>query len=306
MAGFKHLRNRIETVKSTCKITSAMKLVAASRLRKSQGLIEKCQFYNHNILASANRIIYEMREEEKSSGISYIYPDLMKINPDAKTYLLVLFTSDRGLCGNFNSSNAKEAIARIEALQSEGKNVQVFCIGKRGKDILKRKYGHLILETYEGIAKKGAKYFESTDIALKILDMYKNKTIDICEIISPKFYSVMNREIKSRQALPIMVEEFEYNKLRLPTSIVHGAFYDYEPNKLEILEGLLPLIFKGSLFQAVVHSQASEHGARMTSMDNATRNAKDMISSLTLKYNGLRQTAITTELIEIISGAEAL
>lgn len=306
MAGLKELRVRIETIKSTQKITSAMKMVAASRLRKAQGLIEKCLFYNHNILSSANRVVYELRQEEKDTGISFTYPSMISGNGKDNTYLLLVFTSDRGLCGSYNAAVAKEASLRIEELKSQGKEVKIICAGKRGKDILKRKYAEMIIETLEGIAKKGAKYYEGTDLAIKILDMYNKGEINVCEVVGSKFRSAINREIVVAQALPVQVEEFEYNRMHLPTNVVKGAFYDYEPNKMEILEGLLPLIFKGSIFQAIVHSQASEHGARMTSMDNATRNAKDVISRLTLKYNLIRQTAITTELIEIISGAEAL
>lgn len=306
MAGLKELRVRIETIKSTQKITSAMKMVAASRLRKAQGLIEKCLFYNHNILSSANRVVYELKQEEKDTGVTYTYPSLMSGNGGDNIYLLIVFTSDRGLCGSYNAAVAKEAAIRIENLKNQGKEVKIICAGKKGKDILKRKYANMIVDTLEGIAKKGAKYYEGTDLAARVLDMYNKGEINVCEVIGCKFRSAINREILVGQVLPVQVEKFEYNRLHLPTNVVKGAYYDYEPDKMEILEGLLPLIFKGGIFQAIVHSQASEHGARMTSMDNATRNAKDIISRLTLRYNLIRQTAITTELIEIISGAEAL
>lgn len=306
MAGLKVLRNRIETIKSTQKITSAMKMVAASRLRRSQGLISKCSFYNHNLLASANRVIYELRQEEKATGVEVNYPKLMSGTGNDKTYLLLVFTSDRGLCGGFNSGVAKVASQRIDELVALGKEVKIVCVGKKGRDILKRKYEPMIVRTIEGIAKKGAKYYEGTDMAYPIMEAYEKGEIDVCEVVVSRFRSAVNREVKVGPILPVKADEYEYNRLNLPTNVVRGAFYDYEPNKLELLSGMLPLIFRGSVFQAIVHSQASEHGARMTSMDNATRNAKDMISKLTLKYNGIRQTAITTELIEIISGAEAL
>ena len=189
---------------------------------------------------------------------------------------------------------------------AEGTDVKILCVGKKGRDILKRKYAGLIVKTLEGLGKKGAKYYEATDIAQLILEAYDKGEIDRCEVVVSHFVSAITRQVKTGPILPVMIEEFEYNKLNLPTNVVNGAFYDYEPDKMELLAGLLPLIFKASLFQAIVHSQASEHGARMTSMDNATRNAKDMISRLTLKYNRIRQTAITTELTEIISGAEAI
>ncbi|MDY4841320.1 MAG: ATP synthase F1 subunit gamma [Alphaproteobacteria bacterium] len=306
MAGMKELRTRIESIKSTQKITSAMKLVAASRLRRAQGLIDKSSFYNNNLVSSANRVYYELRQEEAAKGVSYIYPKLLRGTGKNKTCLLIVFTSDRGLCGGYNSNVAKAAAKRIEELTAEGTEVKILCVGKKGRDILKRKYAALIVKTLEGLGKKGAKYYEATDIAQLILEAYDKGEIDRCEVVVSYFISAITRQVKTEPILPVMIEEFEYNKLNLPTNVINGAFYDYEPDKMELLAGLLPLIFKASLFQAIVHSQASEHGARMTSMDNATRNAKDMISRLTLKYNRIRQTAITTELTEIISGAEAI
>lgn len=306
MAGLKELRTRIETIKSTQKITSAMKMVAAARLRKSQGLIGKSEFYNNNILASANRVLFELKQEETAKGISYVYPKLMRGTGQKQRYLIIVFTSDRGLCGSYNANVAKEASKRIDELKAEGKDIFIYCIGKKGRDILKRKYADMIVGTKEDVSVKGAKYYEASDIGYYILDAYNQGKIDVCEVVVSHFYSAINREVKVGQILPLKIEEYEYNKLHIPTNVVRGAFYDYEPGKMELLEGLLPLIFRGSIFQAIVHSQASEHGARMTSMDNATRNAKDMISKLTIKYNRIRQTAITTELTEIISGAEAL
>ena len=306
MAGLKELRTRIESIKSTEKITSAMKMVAAARLRRSQGLIDKCRFYNNNILASANRVLLELRQAEQKKNIRFVYPELMRGNGKSENYLLVVFTSDRGLCGSYNSNVAREAAKRIEALKEEGKNVKILCVGKKGRDILKRKYADLIVDTIEGIAKKGAKYYEAVDLGQRILDLYKQGEMDVCEVVVSRFRSAINREIVKEQVFPVVIEDFEYNRLHAPINVYKGAFYDYEPGLLEILDGMMPLIFRSSLFQAVVHSQASEHGARMTSMDNATRNAKDMISGLTLRYNRIRQTAITTELVEIIAGAEAL
>ena len=306
MAGLKELRTRIESIKSTEKITSAMKMVAAARLRRSQGLIDKCRFYNNNILASANRVLLELRQAEQKKNIRFVYPELMRGNGKSENYLLVVFTSDRGLCGSYNSNVAREAAKRIEGLKEEGKNVKILCVGKKGRDILKRKYADLIVDTIEGIAKKGAKYYEAVDLGQRILDLYKQGEIDVCEVVCSRFRSAINREIVTEQVFPVVVEDFEYNRLHAPINVYKGAFYDYEPGLLELLESMLPLIFRSSLFQAIVHSQASEHGARMTSMDNATRNAKDMISGLTLRYNRIRQTAITTELVEIIAGAEAL
>lgn len=306
MAGLKELRTRISTIKSTQKITSAMKMVAASRLRKTQGLISKSEFYNNNLLASANRLIFELKQQEEITGEAVVWPRLMSGTGQDKKYLLLVFTSDRGLCGSYNTAVAKEAVRRIEELQADGKEVLIYCVGKKGSDILKRKYADLIVGTKEGVSSKGAKYYEASDIGYYILDAYNKGEIDACEVVVSRFRSAINREIKAGPLLPVKIEDYEYNKLHVPTNVVRGAFYDYEPGKMQLLEGILPLIFRGSIFQAIVHSQASEHGARMTSMDNATRNASEMINKLTIKYNRIRQTAITTELIEIISGAEAL
>lgn len=306
MAGLKELRTRIESIKSTQKITSAMKLVAAARLRRAQGLIGKSSFYSHNILAAAARVLFDIRQEEAEKNIRYIFSELLRGNGSNDNYLLVVLTSDRGLCGSYNSSVARAAMARIEELKAEGKNVTLLCLGRKGRDLLKRKYSDLILKTVDGLAKKGAKYYEASDVAAVIMDMFAKKQINVCELVYSHFKSAINRDIKVEQVLPVKVEEFEYNKVHAPTNVVQGAFYDYMPAKTELLEGILPLVFRSSLFQAIVQSQASEHGARMSSMDNATRNATDMISRLTLKYNRIRQTAITTELTEIISGSEAL
>lgn len=283
-----------------------MKMVAASRLRKTQGLISKSEFYNNNLLASANRLIFELKQQEEITGEAVAWPRLMSGTGQDKKYLLLVFTSDRGLCGSYNTAVAKEAARRIEELKAEGKEVLIYCVGKKGSDILKRKYADLIVGTKEGVSSKGAKYYEASDIGYYILDAYNKGEIDACEVVVSHFRSAINREIKSGPLLPVKIEDYEYNKLHVPTNVVRGAFYDYEPGKMQLLEGILPLIFRGSIFQAIVHSQASEHGARMTSMDNATRNASEMINKLTIKYNRIRQTAITTELIEIISGAEAL
>ena len=155
MAGLKELRTRIETIKSTEKITSAMKMVAAARLRRSQGLIEKCRFYNNNILASANRVLFELRQEEqKKKNVRFVYPELMRGSGKAENYLLLVFTSDRGLCGSYNSNVAREASKRIEELLGGGKNVKILCIGKKGRDILKRKYAGMIVDTIEGLPEK--------------------------------------------------------------------------------------------------------------------------------------------------------
>ena len=306
MPSLKELRIRIGTIKSTQKITSAMKMVAASRLRKAQQLLSASLPYNHNLLQSTSRVLQELKYEENKKGIAYIYPKLMQKPAKEETALLLLFSSDRGLCGGFNAYAYKVAATRIDELQAEGKKVKVITIGRKARDLLRRKYRESIVDSIEGFAKKGANYSEASDLCDRILEMYKNKEMDFCEVITSRFVSAITREVKPKRILPLDIDTFSYLQDNPVSPLIGNAFYDYEPNKMEMLETLLTLIIKMEVFQASAHSSASEEGARMTSMDSATRNAKDMISKLTLKYNGIRQGAITKELIEIISGAEAL
>lgn len=303
MAGLKELRTRIETIKSTQKITSAMKMVAASSLRKAQGLIASSVPYRENILSPLENVVSEFRTLEQN-GTFVKWPRMIAGSENDRTYLLLVFTSDRGLCGNFNASVAKVAARRIEELQNAGKEVKVACIGRKGYSILKRRYAANIVRDIDGIAKKGARYDESAVIANYAYDDFMMRNIDVCEAVYSEFHSAVNREIVVKQLLPLRFSERA--EAGTEPVLVNGAAYEYEPYKMEVLGQSLPLLYKASVFEAIIHSQASEHGARMTSMDNATRNAKDMISRLTLKYNRMRQTNITTELIEIIAGAEAL
>lgn len=303
MAGLKELRTRIESIKSTQKITSAMKMVAASSLRKAQGLIASSVPYRENILSPLENVVSEFRTLEQN-GTFVKWPRMIAGSENDRTYLLLVFTSDRGLCGNFNASVAKVAARRIEELQNAGKEVKVACIGRKGYSILKRRYAANIVRDIDGIAKKGARYDESAVIANYAYDDFMMRNIDVCEAVYSEFHSAINREIVVKQLLPLRFSERA--EAGTEPVLVNGAAYEYEPYKMEVLGQSLPLLYKASVFEAIIHSQASEHGARMTSMDNATRNAKDMISRLTLKYNRMRQTNITTELIEIIAGAEAL
>ena len=296
MAGLKELRTRIETIKSTQKITSAMKMVAASSLRKAQGLIASSVPYRENILSPLENVVSEFRTLEQN-GTFVKWPRMIAGSENDRTYLLLVFTSDRGLCGNFNASVAKVAARRIEELQNAGKEVKVACIGRKGYSILKRRYAANIVRDIDGIAK-------SAVIANYAYDDFMMRNIDVCEAVYSEFHSAINREIVVKQLLPLRFSERA--EAGTEPVLVNGAAYEYEPYKMEVLGQSLPLLYKASVFEAIIHSQASEHGARMTSMDNATRNAKDMISRLTLKYNRMRQTNITTELIEIIAGAEAL
>ncbi len=306
MAGLKELRTRIEAIKSTKKITSAMKMVAAAGLRRAQGLIAKSEVYNGSLKTSALRVAYDLKEEEKSKGVVYTYPELMTGKGGDSAYLLIVISSDKGLCGSYNAYVAKTAINRINELESAGKEVKVICIGKKANDIIKRRYADRILNVIDGVARKGADFDEATTLTQRFLEGFEKGEFDVAEIVSSKFRSAISREIASRRFLPVELPEDITTAEGTPIDRVNNAYYDYEPDKLEMLDALLLMLAKAQMFDAIVQAQASEQGARMASMDNATRNASDMISKLTLRYNGIRQSAITTELTEIISGAEAI
>ena len=302
MAGLKELRTRIGSIKSTQKITSAMKMVAAARLRRAQDVLAKSQQYSNDMLTVVGRLYKEMRQEEKENDLAYVYPKML-LEPDyAEQYLLVVFSSDRGLCGSYNAYVIREAMRRIKELRGQGKKVRVLCIGKKAGDALKHRIADLDIEVLAGVAAKGPDFKELQAICEKILLGYTRLEFDVCEVIYTHFNSAINREVKLQRFLPYHIdledERFD-NK-------VNNAVYEYDASKQKVLVDVLLMLMTSVFFQDLLNAQASEHGARMTSMDNATRNASDMIAKLTLNYNRLRQTAITTELIEIISGAEAL
>lgn len=302
MAGLKELRTRIESIKSTQKITSAMKMVAAARLRRAQLLAESSATYSENIekiLERAERISEYRRSIGKPASVS----KFMRNKEDPQTFLLVVLTSDRGLCGSYNVNVARAAMQRIEELRSAGKQVRVICLGRKGRDIIGRSYPKRAISCLEGVARKGPNYAEASMYAEQICQSYLDKEFDVCEVVYSRFHSVMNREIKVEQFLPVGSWKAHTEKT---IDLVDGAEYEYEPYPDELINSLIDNVLKLTFFAHIINAQASEQGARMTSMDNATRNAKEMISKLTLKYNRMRQTNITTELIEIIAGAEAL
>lgn len=303
MAGLKELRIRISSISSTQKIASAMKMVAAARLKRAQDMLQKSQAYHQQLLGVVWRLLEEMRLEMMNGNIVYFLPQLMqpKDVTSAKVYQLVIFSSDKGLCGSYNSNVLKESIRRINELLSQGKQVKVLSLGKKAGEALKRRCQGVEIEIVDGFAAKGADYQEVVDLVNRLVASY-NVDFDICEVIYTSFHSAISRDVKVDQFLPLQV-----GKPKDDVDItVNNAAYDYERGKQKVLWDMLPMVAVDELFQKLLNSQTSEHGARMTSMDNATRNAGDMINKLTLKYNRLRQSAITTELIEIISGAEAL
>ena len=294
MPSLDDLKKRIGSVKSTQKITKAMKMVAAAKLRRAQESAESSRPYSDTM----NDVIGSISKKVVSTSSGR---NLLTGTGDDQVQLLILFTSERGLCGGFNSSITKKMREKIEDLQKLSKTVKIICIGKKGYDILKRKYSDLIVDVIDMKAIKSVSYQDAKDISQKIIKMYFDNEFDTCSIFYNKFKSVIDQIPTDQKILPIETEENNDIDLNSSTSML-----DFEPGETEILEELLPLNFAVQIFKALLESAASEQGARMSAMDNASRNASDMIDKLTLFYNRSRQAVITKELIEIISGAEAV
>ena len=291
MPNLKDLKVRINSVKSTQKITSAMKMVAAAKLRRAQEQAEASRPYS----ARMDRMIATLAR--KMSGVGG--PKLLAGTGREETYLLVVMTADRGLCGGFNSSIVRAARKRIWELQKREKSVKLICVGKKGADQLQRDAANLIADSFEGIGKSSVEFSAASDIGSRFIQMFESGEFDVCSLIFNKFQSAMTQIVTEQQIIPASVPEEEEVRQGLGT-------YEYEPDEEGILAELLPRNVSTQLFSALLENTASEHGARMTAMDSATRNAGEMIDKLTLTYNRTRQAFITKELIEIISGAEAL
>ena len=302
MANLKELKTRISSVKSTQKITSAMKMVAASRLKRAQEAAEAARPYAERM----ERMIASVMESQQSIESA---PKLLAGNISDETYLFIIITSDRGLCGGFNSSIVREARNRIRGLLSAGKTVKLLCVGRKGRDQLKSEFAASIVKTYEGIGRSGVKFSEAEDLTSDLIEMFEADEFDICTVVYNNFVSVITQVVTSQQIIPVDLVGLEPGSEEdegLSTKEKPSAIYEYEPSEQEILTELLPSNLKIQVFRALLESSASEHGARMSAMDNATRNAGEMIDDLTLTFNRSRQAKITSELIEIISGAEAL
>jgi F-type H+-transporting ATPase subunit gamma len=289
MASLKDLRNRIASVKATQKITKAMQMVAAAKLRRAQSAAEAARPYAERMAQVLGNI---------ASGITVgpETPRLLGGTGADRTHLLIVCTAERGLCGAFNSSIARLAREHIVRLHGQGKTVRIVCVGKKGYDILRRQYGSLIIDFVDlrSVRQLG---FENADaIAQRIIERFEAGEFDVATLFYSRFRSVIAQVPTAQQIIPAQVEA---------TAGV-DASYDYEPAEGEILETLLPRNVTVQIFRALLENAASEQGARMSAMDNATRNAGDMIKKQTTLYNRTRQAQITKELIEIISGAEAL
>ena len=290
MPSLKDLKNRIGSVKSTQKITSAMKMVAAAKLRKAQEQALASRPYTSLMDKVVSKIA------SKTSGNSI---DLLTGKTDNKTNLIVVFSADRGLCGGFNGSITRAVRAEVKKLEQEGIKVKLLMVGKKSADALNREFGHLFVERIDGNSAK-PNYTDAEILAKKIITLFENNEFGICKVIFNKFVSAITQEVTFKSLIPAEIQETE------DETNDSNSIYEFEPSEEEILNDLLPRNLSTQLFSSQMESTASELAARMTAMDNATRNAGDMIDNLTLLYNRTRQAVITKELIEIISGAEAL
>jgi F-type H+-transporting ATPase subunit gamma len=296
MPSLKDLRVRIASVKSTQKITSAMKMVAAAKLRRAQEQAEASRPYALRMERMLSSLAASAANQAGAA------PLLAGTGKD-DVHLLVVGTADRGLCGGFNSSIVREARRAAQALQEEGKTVKILCVGRKGRDQLRRDYDEAILDTIEDVAKPRLRFESAVDISERILQMFAAGEFDVCSVFYAEFRSAMTQVVTKQQLIPFAVPEAEPDD-----AAIDGAkgIYDYEPDEQEILKALLPRNLAVQIYKALLENNASEQGARMTAMDSATRNAGDMINNLTQIYNRTRQAVITSELIEIISAKEAM
>ena len=295
MASLKELRSRIASVKSTQRITSAMKMVAAAKLKKAQERAEASRPYAERM----ERMLSSLSANATEGNA----PPMMAGTGKSDTHLLVVITSDRGLCGGFNGAILREVKAKIHALQSDGKTVKVVAVGRKGVGLIRREHRDLLVEAYEELSKPAPSFEGAATVAKTVTDMFEAGEFDVCTVYYSKFISALTQEVTPLQLIPFKAEDSADEGDSGPGG---GAAYDFEPDEEEILADLLPKNLSVQMLRALQESFASEQGARMTAMDNATRNAGDMINSLTITYNRSRQAQITKELIEIISGAEAL
>lgn len=301
MPTLKEYRNRIVSVKSTKKITSAMKMVAASKLKKAQEQAEASQPY----AAAMNDM---MRRVAANVVVGPHSPKLLVGTGSDKNHLLVLVTSDRGLAGGFNANIIRRARLEIRKLTAEGKSVKVICVGRKGRDVLKRELGDKIIESFTGIGAKGKVNFADADLVSQlVLEQFNAGHFDVCTLLYNEFRSVLAQRPVSSQVIPFTLPEVAAVNENKPTDKKEEVKspYSFEPEEDVILGQLLPRNLGIQIFRALLDSAAGEQAARMTAMDNATRNAGDMINKLSIQYNRARQAYITKELIEIISGAEA-
>ena len=294
MPSLDDLKKRISSVKSTQKITKAMKMVAAAKLRRAQERAEKGRPFSEKM----NNIILNLSNSLSDKENA---PKFLTGTGKENVHLCVVITSDRGLCGGFNTNICRKARSHFEKILKEGKKLKIYTVGSKGHDQLKRTYGSYIIEKKNFKGVKKITYKDAEDIGKKIIKLFKENQFDVCRIFYNKFKNVITQIPQAQQIIPIenLKKEEEQKKKS-------ENFYEFEPEENEILDDLLPRNISTQIFKGILENAASEQGSRMTAMDNATRNAGDLVDKLTITYNRSRQAAITKELIEIISGAESL
>ncbi len=291
MASLDDLKKRISSVKSTQKITKAMKMVAAAKLRRAQENAEKGRPYSekiNSIILNLSRVITDKENTHK----------LLSGTGEENVHLCVVLTADRGLCGGFNSNIIKKAKAYFQKLKEDGKDLKIITVGSKGYDQLKRIYSDKIIDKISFKDSKNANFFDASKVGKIIIERFENKEFDICTIFYNQFKNVITQIPQEQQIIPIKTDKENGN--------ISKDNYEFEPDEDEILNNLLPKNISTQIFKAMLENSASEQGSRMSAMDNATRNAGEMVDKLTIQYNRSRQAAITKELIEIISGAESL
>jgi F-type H+-transporting ATPase subunit gamma len=294
MASLKFLRNRISSVKSTQKITKAMKMVAAAKLRKAQQNAENARPYSEKL----NSIISNLKNSVTDMDSA---PKLLVGNQKNEIHLCVVLSSDRGLCGGFNTNICRKAKVYFEKILNEKKILKIIVVGGKANDQLKRKYNQYIIDRITLKDEKVVSFGKAQEITDKILNLFTRSEFDICTLFYNQFKSVISQIPQAQQLIPVSIEQKSNQQ-----TLANNSEYEYEPDENDILENLLPKNIATQIYAAFLENQASEQGSRMSAMDNATRNAGDLIAKLTINYNRTRQAVITKELIEIISGAESL
>ena len=293
MPSLKDLRNRITSVKSTQKITKAMKMVAAAKLRKAQENAEKGRAYSEKM----NNIISNLKQ---SITDVLSAPKLLVGTNKSEVHLCIVITADRGLCGGFNTNIVKKAKEYFNHILDVNKKLKIITVGSKGDDQIKRNFKNYIVEKISYKSVKNISLNEASELTSKIIAMFENNEFDVCTIFYNKFKSVISQEPQAQQIIPVENLDIDVQNTEVEDQ------YEFEPDESEILEYLLPQNITTQIYKAFLENAASEQGSRMSAMDNATRNAGDLIDKLTINYNRSRQAVITSELIEIISGAESL
>ncbi len=291
MASLKELKGRINSVKSTQKITKAKQMVAAAKLRKAQAAAEAARPYAERLASVMGSLASRIAGQDNA-------PKLLSGNGSDKRHLLVVVNTDKGLCGGLNSNLVRAAIAKAKQLEADGKTVEFYLVGRKGRAPIKRSFPDQIAKHFDTSTVRNPGFDEAEAVADELLELFEAGKFDIAHLVYPIFKSALAQDPTIQQVVPVPAPEVEAE--------TGGSVVEYEPGEEEILEELLPRYVKTQLFGALLEIAASEQGASMTAMDNATRNAGDLIQKLTIQYNRSRQAAITTELVEIIAGAEAL